>query len=69
MIVLNYMTDRNLYQILNIILSIYEKHGEKTYDYPIRICKIKIENRITFKKTGYYFEPFTPETMKLLTRL
>ena len=27
----------------------------------------RIENRITFKiKSGYYFEPLTPETMKLL---
>ena len=27
----------------------------------------KIENRITFKiETGYYLEPLTPETMKLL---
>ena len=33
----------------------------------IRIYVNKIENRITFKiKTGYYLEPLTPETMKLL---
>ena len=31
-------------------------------------CKnVKIENRVTFKiKHGYYLEPLTPETMKLL---
>ena len=33
----------------------------------IRVCINKIENRITFRiKTGYYLEPLTPETMKLL---
>ena len=31
------------------------------------MCINKIENRITFRiKTGYYLEPLTPETMKLL---
>ena len=34
---------------------------------PIRIYVKKIENRITFRiNTGYYLEPLTPETMKLL---
>ena len=34
---------------------------------PIRIYVNKIENRITFKiKTGYYIDPSTPETKKLL---
>ena len=38
-----------------------------TDDLPIRIYVNKVENRITFKiKTGYYLEPLTPETMKLL---
>ena len=34
-----------------------QKHEEKTVNPSIRICRNKIENRITFKiKTGYYLE-------------
>ena len=44
-----------------------KKHGENTDDPSIRIYVSKIENRITFKrKTRYYLELLTPETMKLL---
>ena len=46
---------------------ILKKHGEKTINPSARIYVNKIGNRITFKiKTGYYLEPLTPETMKLL---
>ena len=46
---------------------ILKKHGEKTINPSARIYINKIGNRITFKiKTGYYLEPLTPETMKLL---
>ena len=46
---------------------ILKRHGEKTVNPSIRIYINKIENRITFKiKAGYYFDLFTPETMKLL---
>ena len=42
-------------------------HGEKTVNPSIKVYINKIENRTTFKiKTGYYLEPLTPETMKLL---
>ena len=42
-------------------------HGEKTVNPSIKVYINKIENRITFKiKTGYYLEPLTPETIKLL---
>ena len=42
-------------------------HGEKTVNPSIKVYTNKIENRTTFKiKTGYYLEPLTPETMKLL---
>ena len=45
---------------------ILKKHGEKTAN-PSMIYINKIEKRIAFKiKTGYYLEPQTPETMKLL---
>ena len=43
------------------------KHETVTDNSSIKIYINKIENRITFKiKTGYYHEPFTPETVKLL---
>ena len=43
------------------------KHSESVGNPSIRIYVNKIENRITFKiKSGYYLEPLTPETMKLL---
>ena len=46
---------------------ILKKHGEKTINPSARIYVNKIGNKITFKiKTGYYLEPLTPETMKLL---
>ena len=46
---------------------IIKKHETFTDDYPITICKNKIENRIIFKiKTRYYLQFFTPEMMKLL---
>ena len=45
---------------------IFIKHGEKIDNPSISIYANKIENRIKFKiKIGYYFEPLTPETMKL----
>ena len=44
-----------------------KKHGEKLDNPSIKIYVNKIKNRIIFKsKTGYYLEPLTPETMKLL---
>ena len=46
---------------------ILKKHSENVDSPPIRIYVNKIENRITFKiKSGYYLEPLTTETMKLL---
>ena len=46
---------------------ILKKHGESVDDPSIKIYANKIGNRITFKiKNGYYLEPLTPETMKLL---
>ena len=46
---------------------ILKKHGENIDNSAIRICVIKNENRIKFKvKAGYYLEPLTPETIKLL---
>ena len=44
-----------------------KKKWKKTINPSIRIYVNEIENRIRFKiKTGYYFEPLTPETMELL---
>ena len=65
---LNYLMDHVLYQIFKTILSIFKKkHGEKLDNPSIKIYVNKIKNRIIFKsKTGYYLEPLTPETMKLL---
>ena len=64
----SYVMIRILYQIFKIILRIsLKKHGEVTYNPPIRIYVNKIENRITFKiKTGYHLKHLAPETMKLL---
>ena len=46
---------------------ILNKHSESVDNPSIRIYVNRIENRITFKvKSGYYLEPLTPETMKLL---
>ena len=46
---------------------IIRKHETVTDDLSIMIYVNKIENRITFKiKTGYYFVPLMPETVKLL---
>ena len=46
---------------------IFKKHGESTDNPSARIYVNEIENRITFKiKTGYYLEPLTPETIKIL---
>ena len=46
---------------------ILKKHRKSVDNPPIRIYVNKIQNRITFKiKSGYYLEPVTPETMKLL---
>ena len=46
---------------------IFKKHGEKTNNPSVRIYVNKIKNRIMFKiNTGYYLEPLTPETVKLL---
>ena len=65
---LNCLTDRILYQIFKIILSIFKKKTRKKTDNPsIRIYVNKPESIITFKiKAGYYLELLTPETMKLL---
>ena len=72
---LNYLMDHILYQIFKIIFKKekgkknqkLKKPGEKTVNPSIRICKNKIEKRITCKiKTEYYLELLTPETMKLL---
>ena len=42
-------------------------YAEKTVNPSIGKCINKIENRISSKiKTGYYLEPLTPETVKLL---
>ena len=47
--------------------DILKKHSENVDNPSIRICVNKIENRITFKiKNGYYLEPLTHETLKLL---
>ena len=55
---LSYLMDHILYN---------NKHETVTDNSSVIIYINKIENRITFKiKTGYYPEPFTPETMKLL---
>ena len=64
---LSYLKDHILYQIFKIILNIsLKKHGEKTDNPPIRIYVNKTKNIITFKKkTGYYLELLTTETMKL----
>ena len=46
---------------------ILKKHIESVDNPSTRIYVNKIENRIMFKiKNGYYLEPLTPETMKLL---
>ena len=46
---------------------IFKKHGESTDNPSARIYVNEIENRIMLKiKTGYYLEPLTPETMKIL---
>ena len=68
MINLNYQMDHILYQIFNIILSIFSKTNNENINNPsIKICVNKTENRITFKiKAGYYLELLTPETVKLL---
>ena len=65
---LNYQTDRILYQIFKIILSIIKKkHGEDIDKKSVQLYVNKIENRVTFKiKNGYSLELLTPETMKLL---
>ena len=64
---LNYLINRNLHQIFKRLFSIYiKKHLEKTVNPAIKIYINKAENRIMFKiKTGYYFELFTPATMKI----
>ena len=60
--------DLILYQIFNIILSIFKKKHEEGIDKPsVQIYVNKIEHRVTFKiKNGYSLELLTPETMKLL---
>ena len=67
---LNYLMNHNLYQIFKRLFSIYiiyiKEHLEKTVNPAIKIYINKTENRIMFKiKTGYYFELFTPATMKI----
>ena len=65
---LNYRMDLILYQISNIILSIFKKKTWRRYDKPsVQISVNKIENRVTYKiKSGYSLRLLTPETMKLL---
>ena len=65
---LNYRMDLILYQISNIILSIFKKKTWRRYDKPsVQISVNKIENRVTYKiKNGYSLRLLTPETMKLL---
>ena len=46
--------------------DILKKHSESVDNPSIKIYVNKIENRVTFKKYGYYLELLTPETMKLL---
>ena len=70
---LNYLMNHNLYQIFKRLFSIYiiyiKEHLEKTVNPAIKIYINKTENRIMFKiKTGYYFELFTPATMKITTK-
>ena len=65
---MNYQTDRILYQIFKIILSIFKKNHKEDIGKPsVQIYVDKIVNRVTFKiKNGYSLELLTPETMKLL---
>ena len=60
--------DHIQYLIFKIILSLFlKKHSESVDNPSIRIYVNKIENRIMFKKkSGYYLQLLTPETMKLL---
>ena len=60
--------DLILYQIFEIILSIFKKKIGECVDKPsVWIYLNKIENRVTFKiKNGYSLELLIPETMKLL---
>ena len=54
-------------EIQNYFEYTLKKHAEKTVNPSIKMYVNKIENRVTFKiKTGYCFEPLTPETMELL---
>ena len=65
---LNFLTDQIPYEIFKIILSISSKqHETLTYHPPGGIYVNKIENSTSFKiQTGYYQEPLTTETIKLL---
>ena len=65
---MNYQTDRILYQIFKIILSIFKKKHKEDIDKPsVQIYVNKIVNRVTSKiKKGYSLELLTPETIKLL---
>ena len=58
------------YSISNIqdyFEDILKKHNENVDNPSIRIYVKEIENTTTFKiKNGYYLEPLTPETMKIL---
>ena len=64
---LTYLMEATLLQIFKIILSIFLRNSENVDNPSIKIYVNKIENRVTFKiKNGYYLEPLTPETMKLL---
>ena len=56
--------DHILSQIFKIITTISLKHEAVTDNPPIEIY---VNNRVTFKiKTGYYLQPLTLKTMKLL---
>ena len=63
---LNYRMDKILI-IQDYFEYILKNHDTVTDNSSIRICVNKTENRITFKrKTEYYLELLTPETMKIL---
>ena len=65
---LNYLVDHLLLSdIRDYFEYIIKKHEAVTDNPSVRIYLNKIENRTAFKKkTGYYFEFLTPQTMKLL---
>ena len=64
---MNYLMVHIIYQIFNIVLNTYQKHGKNTVNPSIRSYVNEIESRITYKiNTEHYLEILTPGTMKLL---